>query len=156
MRAMFYDVDRPDVTLSDWQTFRKEFPSHLIDEVVDRTQLDLRDNFLPLARGGAIASTTLLRKAGYRSGTRQSQCWRREMPGAFELPLNTQLTRGICVRKFGNLWMVRRWHGTPHIEALVFRFGSTPIFTRNCPSAKQLAWYCSQNGLPEGLCWVRA
>ena len=48
---MLYDFDHPDVTLSDWQAFHKEFPPHLIAEVIDRSQLDLPDNFLPLAGG---------------------------------------------------------------------------------------------------------
>ena len=157
---MFNDVDHPNVALSDWRAFTERQkickPLSLIDEVIDRSQLSLPDKVFPLARGGAIASASLLRKAGYRSGTRQSQCWRRVLPGVFELPLDTQFTQGIAVRKIGSLWMVGRWRGTPLIEDLVFRFGSTPVFTRDCPSAKQLAWYCFHNRPPGDLCWVRS
>ena len=147
----------PNVSLSDWQAFKAGQkvgkPLSDFDEVIDRRQLNLPDSVLPLARGGAVASTTLLRKAGYRPGTRQSQCWRR-WPGNCELALNTSCSRGLAVRKFGSLWMVGRWLNAP-MEELVFRFGSTPIFTRNCRSARQLAWYCFHNDLHSGLCWVR-
>jgi hypothetical protein len=40
--------------------------------------------------------------------------------------------------------------------ALVFTFGSTPIFTRNYQSAIRLAMYCQLNGPPSGLCWINA
>ena len=147
----------PNVSLSDWQAFKAGQkvgkPLSDFDEVIDRRQLNLPDSFLPLARGGAVASTTLLRKAGYRPGTRQSQCWRR-WPDNCELPLNTSCSRGLAVRKFGSLWMVGRWLDAP-MEELVFRFGSTPIFTRNSRSARQLAWYCFHNDLHSGPCWVR-
>jgi hypothetical protein len=158
---MFYEEGHPDVTLKDWQGFKawqkscKILPLHHIDEVIDRSETKLPDRVLPLARGGAIASTALLRKAGYRSGSRQPRRWDRIRPGWWELSLDTGNLRGLDVKKIGSLWMVGRWHHTPYVEYLVFLFGSTPIFTRECRLAKQLAWYCSQNDLPSGLCWVR-
>ena len=36
---MFCNVDHPDVPLSDWRTFEKELPPHLIAEVIDRTRV---------------------------------------------------------------------------------------------------------------------
>ena len=71
---MAFEDGHPNVPLADWQNFldwhesSKMFPSHPFEQVVDRSQLSLRDNLFPLARGGAIASRSLLRKAGYRSG----------------------------------------------------------------------------------------
>ena len=161
-RIMAFEDGHPNVPLADWQNFldwhqsSKMFPSHPFEQVVDRSQLSLRDNLFPLARGGAIASRSLLRKAGYRSGARQSQRWLYSRRGGrFTLPLYQQYTRAITVAKFGALWMPGRCDGTALIENLVFIFGWTPVLTRTCASAKQLAWDCSQNGLPSGMRWMR-
>jgi hypothetical protein len=53
---MFCDVDHPNVSLSEWQTFLKDLPPHLIVEVIDRSKLGLPPWFVPFARGVAIAS----------------------------------------------------------------------------------------------------
>jgi hypothetical protein len=163
---MGFEFGYPNVSLADWQSFKawqescKTFPSHLIDGVIDRSRLNLPDNVLPLARGGAIASTALLRKAGYRSGTRQLLPWRRVGRSDFEISLMPSSCRGLSVTKIGDLWMVGRSSGTVYIDDLVYLFGSTPIFTRTCASAKHLAWYCAwhctPNQLPSGLGWIRS
>jgi hypothetical protein len=59
-------VDHLDVSLSEWQTFLKEPPPHLIAELIDRRKIGLPDWFVPFARGVAIASNALLRDAGHR------------------------------------------------------------------------------------------
>jgi hypothetical protein len=72
---MFRDEQHPDVSLSDWEAFRKEFSPYLIEEVLDRSQLKLPDRFVPLARGVAIPSPYLLGRAGYRPGSRRPPGW---------------------------------------------------------------------------------
>ena len=46
---MFYDVDHPNVSLSEWQSFLKDLPTHLIAEVIDRSRIGLPDWFVPFA-----------------------------------------------------------------------------------------------------------
>jgi hypothetical protein len=72
---MFYDVSDPDIKLSDWERFRKEFPQHLIDEVLGREQACLPDWFVPLAWGVGVASDALLQQVGYRHGMRRAPGW---------------------------------------------------------------------------------
>ncbi len=33
---MFYDVERPEITLLEWERFCEKFPQHLIEDVIDR------------------------------------------------------------------------------------------------------------------------
>ena len=61
---MFYDVQHPDVPLRDFQAFRMDFSPHRFAGVVDRSQLQLPEQLLPLARGGVIPSDSLQRKLG--------------------------------------------------------------------------------------------
>ena len=72
---MFYDVDHPDVPLSEWPSFLKELPPHLIAEVIDRSKVGLPNWFVPFARGVAIASDALLREAGHRHGMHRPPGW---------------------------------------------------------------------------------
>jgi hypothetical protein len=68
----------------------------------------------------------------------------------------------LMVRKFNetNLWAVERLgivRPQRHIdEVLVFNFGPTPILTRSCASAMQLAMHCRCNP-PSGLSlrWIK-
>jgi hypothetical protein len=57
---MFRDEGHPDVPPSDWNAFRNEFSPYLFDEILDRSSVALPYWFMPLARGIAIPSTTLL------------------------------------------------------------------------------------------------
>jgi hypothetical protein len=66
------------------------------------------------------------------------------------------------VRQCGNqdLWTVEQWNEErPYQhsdEILVYKFGSTPIFTRSYQSAMRLAMHCHVNGPPSGLRWIAA
>ena len=155
---MSFEDGYPNISLADWQSFKayqkscKTFPSHLIDEVIDRSRLNLPDHVLPLARGGAIASAAFLHKAGYRCSNGQELPQHHVAPGVLDI----QPFRGASGEKMDGLWMVLRANDAS-LETLVYRFGSTPIFTRTCVSAKHLASYCdcTPNELPSGLGWVR-
>jgi hypothetical protein len=63
---MIHEPGHPNTTLSDWQAFREDFSTHYFDEVIDRSELDLPDLMLPLARGGVIASDRWSRKVRRR------------------------------------------------------------------------------------------
>jgi hypothetical protein len=81
MLIMVFEHGHPNVTLKDWQGFKswqksqEVLPSHLIDEVVDRNETGLPDRFVPLARGGAIASDHFLHQAGHYHGKRRPPGW---------------------------------------------------------------------------------
>jgi len=155
---MFRDERHPDVSLSDWTTFRREFSSYLIEEVIDRNAIKLLDRFLPLARGIAIPSSYLLNKAGYRIGSHRARGWCKPHCDVLwkDIGPDSLVVRGYCGQP---LWAVERNGptGRPHRHqnmALVHGFGSTPILTRTYQAATYLAEFCYFNGPPRGLQWV--
>jgi hypothetical protein len=158
---MIYEPGHPNTTLSDWETFRREPPPLVIAEVLDRRNCDLPDCFAPLARGVAIASACILRTAGYRPGSRAPRHWIRKSREMFNLiPGPKNLVTRACRCGGQDLWTIEQWDAGRRYrdtdEALVFTFGSTPIFTRNYQSAMRLAMYCQLNGPPRGLRWINA
>src|ERR1700756_4620577 len=74
---MVYDDCHPDVSLRDWEAFRDWVSPHPFDQVLDRSQAQLPNWYLPLARGAAIPNQRLLSWAGYRSGSRRARGWRK-------------------------------------------------------------------------------
>lgn len=163
---MFNDVDHPNVSLAEWQDFLaqqkscKEPPMHLIEEVIDRSQCCVANWFVPLARGAAVASDTLLRKVGHRPGMGCPRGWRETSPDFF---LHYRYPATLMVRECDetNLWTVERLKAErrPFVDAddvLVHEFGSTPIFTRSAASSMRLAMYCHKNLPPSGLRWIKS
>jgi hypothetical protein len=156
-------LDHPNVTLSDWQTFRKDFSRFVIDEVIERSGCGVPDWFLPLARGAAIASDTLLHQAGYRHGMRRPLGWIEPSPNYFvrikdHLAPNCSLMVREC--EDTSLWTIERLNevrcSEDVDEILVHLFGSTPIFTRNYQSAMRLAIHSHVNDPFHGLRWIKA
>jgi hypothetical protein len=156
---MFYEEGHPDVTLKDWQGFKswqkscKILPLHHIDEVIDRDESGCIPHwFAPLARGVVIASDTLLREAGYHSGSGRPSFWTRTSHNVFKWDLNHC---GRFVQGFGDLWIVGEWGVVTLDKTLVHVFGSTPILTRNYQSAIHLATYNWKNGFPGSLRFIK-
>jgi hypothetical protein len=153
---MFRDQGHPDVTLSDWETFRKEFSPYLIEEVIDRSDIKLPDRFFPLARGVTTPSSYLLRKAGYHLGSRRPSGWCKPHCDVLwkDIGADSLIVRGYSHH---TLWQVER-NGTPGRPypnmALAHFFGSTPVLTRTYQEATYLAEFCYFNGPPAGLRWV--
>jgi hypothetical protein len=154
---MMFEVGHPHVPLVDWETFRKNPSPLLIGEVIGRSDNNMFEWFLPLARGAAIASDHLLPRAGYRPGSYRKRGWRKTHCDVFRRDLGpkTLKVRGGIVRDF---WTISRWNldqpgGRHRGETLVYLFGSTPIVTRNYQSAIYLTEYCLANRL-SGLHWV--
>jgi hypothetical protein len=148
---MIYETGHSNTSLSNWKTFVEEAPPRLIDVVVDRSEVGLPEWFTPLARGIAIASDHLLKQAGYRPGSRRPPGWEpigQDVFRRLEPWGNALLVRG-CSR-----WWTVEYHPYDWPEkVLVFRFGSTPLFTRSYQSAMWLADYCYPKPQP-GLCWI--
>jgi hypothetical protein len=138
---MFLDEEHPDVSLSDWEAFRKGFSPCLIEEVLNRKDVRTPDWEVPLARGYAIASRILLRQAGRQSRTQYSRGWRQ---GKMYF-VRENGPHQLYVTQYYNqdLWAISR--RLPFLsmqegnEMLVFLFGSTPMLTRTCQSAIDLA-----------------
>jgi hypothetical protein len=158
-KSRFSDPEHPDTPLVDWSAFQKEFSPYLIDTIIDRRATHLPVWFVPLARGAAIASNYLLRKAGYRPGIGSCPVARTTIePDARYLQVDDDNT--LVVRRCGCLWTVEwRSNDRPyHKDAdhvLVHSFGSTPIFTQSCESASYLAVAC-MGGTGAGLRWINA
>ena len=165
---MLHDFHQPQVSLSDWQKFGREF-SPFIGEVIDRDAAKLPGWFVPFAHGVFVASDALLRAAGHRDGMRHPRGWREaignDVDGVYVhhvAPVEPYNPRWLLVREclVQGLWMVERWtDGRRHRDAgdiLVHEFASTPIFTRCCPAAMRLAMHCHAKGPPAGLHWTAA
>lgn len=149
------EIECPNVTLSDWQKFSYEFWPRPIEQVIDRKQAKLAVMFVPLARGVAIASATLLRQAGYHPGMHRPRGWRETSPQYFRRSIGA--TSFLLVRESDDtgLWTVERMSegrrpGVDADEVLAFIFGWTPIFTRSYQSAMCLVEHCHADGPPLG------
>ena len=151
----------PDVSLKDWRRFIDGQlvcgPLALINENIDRSECCIPNWFIPLARGAAIASATLLRLAGHSPGMGRPNGWHETSADCFlQLAVGGVLMVRMCWP--ANLWTVE-WLGhccgRDDDEILVHEFGSTPIFTRSCESAMRLALYCRENRPPSGLRWIK-
>jgi len=148
----------PNVTLEDWQGFSawqkslKEFPASLIGEVIDRNETQLPDWFVPLARGVAVASDSLLgAPADFVSNSPVPSSWRPAGGNVFKWDV-----AGVCgwyVQGFGDLWIPGRWSLRQGERVLVHQFGATPIVTRHCRTAMWLSVGCRAF---HELCWIKA
>ena len=121
----------------------------IIDEVIDRDELGIPDEYLPLARGAAIASVGLLLQAHHDGGGRPSGWHKGNQGRVFSTVVPGQI---LSVASFGcsRFWSIHQ-KMTPDI--LVFEFGSTPMLTRSEAAAMRLAMHCHLNGPPTGLRW---
>ena len=142
-----------------WHKSQKDFPSHLIDELVDRGECGcIPDWFVPLARGVAIASDALLRQAGHHPGMYRPRGWRELSRDCYTRVIRDQGGRwldSVAVRRCDKheWWVIERKVADVD-EVLALRFGSTPIFTRSYQSAMRLAMHCHVNGPPSDLHWI--
>lgn len=152
---MFYDVNEPDISLSDWQKFREQLPRHQIQALIDRDEACLPEWFMSLAWGVAVASDPLLNEAGHRYGRRRPCDWIELKRGLFLCParvVGCSLHVRECERT--NLWTISR-RETPREDegdVLVFEFGGTPIVTRGFQAAMRLAIHCHVK-MPSGFGW---
>src|SRR5258708_5742112 len=158
MHAMVSDDCHPDVSLSDWERFRNTVSPFLIEKVLDRSETRLPNWYLPLARGAATPSSYLLRRAGYRTGSRRARGWiKRRSDELFKGVGRDCLIVRRCKPFWRIAWDTGAWtQAHDHSNfALVHLFGSTPIIARTYQEATYLAEFCfKKNPLPTGLFWV--
>jgi hypothetical protein len=153
---MVSDDCHPDVSLSDWERFRDTVSPFLIEKVLDRSETRLPNWYLPLARGAAIPSSYLLRRAGYCTCARRARGWIKRRGDELFKDLGRDC---LIIRRCRPFWRIAwdtgafRSHGHPNF-ALVHIFGSTPIITRTHQEATYLAEFCFKRGAPADLCWV--
>jgi hypothetical protein len=157
---MVRDECHPDVSLSDWNAFSTDSP-YLIEQVLDRGAAGLPSWFLPLARGAAIPSPHLLRKAGYHPGSPRARGWSKPKRKPSREEVFKDLGENcLIIFRCESVWRIALDVGAlsrPHNYAnfaLVHIFGSTPILTRTYQEATYLAEFCWLKGPPSGLCWV--
>lgn len=154
-----FERGHADIPLSNWEPFRDAPPRDLIEEVIDRSETQLPEYCVPLARGVAVSSSSLLQKAGHVCGFSRPRRWS---------PLRANCSRGwdgvafvsearhggvLYTRRYGAVWNVECATQGMLPQILVFRFGSTPIVTRTCDEAMRLGEFCL-SAPPDGLCWV--
>jgi hypothetical protein len=150
---MFRDEGHPNVSLSDWNTFRKEFSPHLFEAVIERSNLSMAQWLVPLARGCVVASPALLQRAGCVPGVRRQRVWRLDRNGAFTRNVDPGSFLKVSQLPGSKLWMVE--HNGLRNRILVFLFGSTPVVARTARAATYLADFSLESSL-SSLCWVRS
>jgi hypothetical protein len=107
MTPIFSDPEHPNTSPANWKNFQDAFSPLLIERLVDRSATQLPDWFVPLARGVAIASPSLLRHAGYRPGMVYAR-WR-EQPSNL-IPVISKLMAMTCW-SFGGTEVFGQWSG---------------------------------------------
>jgi hypothetical protein len=155
-----FERGHADIPLSDWEPFRVAPPRDLIDEVIDRSETELPECCVPLARGVAVVSRSLLQKAGHVCGSSRPRRWN-PLRGDFltrgwdGVAFVSESRRGgmLYTRRYGGLWNVEWATQGMFPQILVFRFGSTPLVARTCDEAMRLGELCL-SAPPDGLCWV--
>jgi hypothetical protein len=160
---MFYDIDHPNVTLSEWEAFKAQEGARQtrFSKIVDREDCGFfPDWFTPLARGVAIAAPALLEKAGYRQGMRRPCDWTKWDPDVYSLRLGytegADSSNALIVRRCDKhpWWMIERRLADVE-QVLVCKFGSTPILAPDYKSAMCLAMHCNANKSPDDVRWIK-
>jgi hypothetical protein len=128
-------IDRRERVLLSWPAFQKEASQFQIAEIIERSDTDLRDDFVPWAPGMVVASDYLLRAAGHYPGACRPQGWSRQSDGLFRKPLHRWY---LTVSRCGEFWLIER----EIEEVLVYHYGSLPVVTRSYQAAMRLAEYC--------------
>jgi hypothetical protein len=116
-------------------------PATLFDAILDRSQTEIPEYYLPSAAFVLIAGPTILNALGYVSGSPAPAGWRWRAAG-FRKQSRAD-DRALWVQRCGDLWIVERTPPTlvGQDEALVCAFGN-PIWTRTSVSAMLLAQHC--------------
>jgi hypothetical protein len=145
------------MSLAEWQTLRHYPPRHLFDQIIDRSELSLPDEYVPLSRGVAVASDVFLSNAGYYPALIRPPGWQ---PGGEDcFWLRTGSDRNLVVRRFGPMWSIERWGAVLlarlPAEVLVSTCGSLPVVSQFIAASMRLAEYCHEN-CPPGVRWVNA
>jgi hypothetical protein len=162
---MLCEEDHPDLSLSEWKTFRRDCSPSVIEQVIDRKECKLPTWFVPRAVGAVVASPALLHRVGYLPGMDSPPDWRELRPGYFERKLRRVklVVRNI---KGTSFWTVEwLWLGSSPRplrqldKVLAYMYGGSdaiPILTRTPEPAMWLCEYCFDSDPPPALQWVEA
>jgi hypothetical protein len=124
------------------QVRRTKTQTTLFDAILDRSQTDIPDHYLPSATAVLIAGSTMLQAIGYSPGSPSPIGWTRGADGLYKR--SRAGDRTLWVQRCGDLWIVERTAPTlvGADEALVCAFSDNPIWTRTMVSAMLLAEHC--------------
>jgi hypothetical protein len=117
-------------------------PATLFDPILDRSQTEMPEYYLPSATCVLIAGPTILNALGYVSGSPAPAGWKLGATGFCKRSRAGDWL--LWVQRCGSFWIIER---TPPIlvgqdEALVCAFSGNPIWTRTMVSAMLLAEHC--------------
>jgi hypothetical protein len=117
-------------------------PGTLFEAILDRSQTEIPDYYLPSAPHVLIAGPTILNALGYVSGSPAPAGWKLGATGFCKR--SRAGDRMLWVQRCGDLWIVERTAPTlvGQDEALVCAFSGNPIWTRTSVSAMLLAQHC--------------
>jgi hypothetical protein len=126
----------------------------LFECMVDRSDTEMPDDYLPTARGILIAGRDMLRAAGYVPGSCRPRGWSRRNPGVFARP-SAESQHILWVRQCGRFWVIERSfefseHGCDFRDdyALTCALTDMPISTRTYQAAMRLAEHCDMSPRP--------
>ncbi|WP_426440111.1 hypothetical protein [Bradyrhizobium genosp. P] len=133
----------------------KQVPAMLFDPILDRTQTEMPDYYLPSATHVSIAGPTILNALGYVSGGALPAGWKRGTSG-FSKRSSTS-DRMLWVQRCGRYWIIERSvaNQPDQDQALVCAFSGNPIWSRTMASAMLVAEHCDP--LPTSVlaaCWI--
>jgi hypothetical protein len=114
----------------------------LFDAILDRSQTEIPDYYLPSATEVLIAGSIILWAVGYFPRGPSPAGWTRGADGLYRR--SRAGDRTLWVQRRGDLWIVERTAPTlvGQDEALVCAFSGNPIWTRTMASAMLLAEHC--------------
>lgn len=154
---MMFEQDHPDMPVQDWEEFRRWASPSIVEKVLDRSETNLPKWFVPLARGVAIASEELLRRAGYRPRARRPRGW--VDVNKYEFSFRVEMNKELVTRECSGLWTIELFNDRRRYvhsdRVLAHHVGATPILVPNRRSAMSLAMHCHKNHVP-GLRWIDA
>jgi hypothetical protein len=124
------------------QVRRTKTQTTLFDAILDRSQTDIPDHYLPSATAVLIAGSIILRAIGYLPSGPSPAGWTRGADGLYRR--SRAGDRTLWVQRCGDLWIVERTAPSTvePDEALVCAFSGNPIWTRTMVSAMRLAEHC--------------
>jgi hypothetical protein len=141
----------PNVSASDWNAFCAYSSPFVFREIIERGAGNIRWDWLPDARGVAVASDYLLQLADHRAPRFPGHGYKlgyRENFGQYCLMITSILER--------QLWVIERYDRSSRSkirERLVVSFAWTPLVTNHFKAALCCGRYATMNSV-SGLKWA--
>jgi hypothetical protein len=145
--------DHPNVSDADWKNFCAHPSPFVFDEIIEHGTGEIDWEWLPYARGVAIASEHLLRSAHFKPPKFKAHAYKRgylRSAGLYELLIYSTHER--------DFWIIERRNKrnpTAPNDRLVLSLGWTPLATRHFRAAICLGQMALTNRI-SGVKWVPA